>query len=82
MLPVATTMTVIGDRVFGASEPGLQGNALRLARLARVELLAVHFSGPERGAHFVRADVLPDLSDAGMADAVLERIQSGQTRWV
>ncbi|MBW0001717.1 MAG: hypothetical protein JO015_21685 [Verrucomicrobia bacterium] len=80
-LPLSTTMTVIGDRVFGEGEPALQGYALHLARLAQVELLAVRFSGPERGAYFVRADVLPDLSHAGMADAVLELIRSGQKGW-
>ena len=79
-LPVATSVTVIGNRVFGEVEPGLQRQALCLARLAEVELLAVHFSSPERGAHFVSADVFPNLSDDRLADAVLEYLRAGLTR--
>jgi hypothetical protein len=79
-LPVATTVTVVGNRAFGAGEPGLQRQALRLARLAGVELLAVHFSSAERGAHFVGADAFPNLSDDGVADAVLEYLRRGPTR--
>ena len=76
-LAVTTTVTVVGDRVFGEGEPDLHRQALRLARLAGVELLAIHYSGPERGAHFVGADVFPNLSDERVADAVLEHLQSG-----
>ena len=71
-LPSATTLTIIGTRIFGEAEPGLQRQARCLAELAGVELLAVRFSSPERGARFVGADIVPDLSNDALADAVLE----------
>jgi hypothetical protein len=76
--PGATTATatVISTRVFGKIDPSLRQQALCLARLAGVEMLAVRFSGPERGAHFVSADVFPDLTDNTVADAVLEYLES------
>jgi hypothetical protein len=77
--PAGTTtrVTVIGARVFGTSDPTLQQQAKRLARLAGVEMLTVRFSGPESGAHFVGADLSPDLSDNIVADAVLDYFGSG-----
>lgn len=79
-LPVGTAVTVVGNRAVGAGEPGLQQQALRLARLAGVELLAVHFSSDERGAHFVSANVFPNLADDRVADAVFEYLRRGPTR--
>ncbi len=79
-LPVGATVTVIGNRVVGAGEPALQQQALRLARLAGVQLLAVHFSSAERGAHFVGASVFPNLSDDAVADAVFEYLRRGPKR--
>jgi hypothetical protein len=78
VLPVTTTLTVVGSRVFGESELCLHQQALRLARLAGVDLLSVDFSSRERGAYFVGANVSPDLSDHEIADAVLEFLQSGR----
>jgi hypothetical protein len=48
--------------------------------LAGVDLLAVHFSSAERGAHFVSADAFPNLSDDNVADAVFEYLRRGPTR--
>jgi hypothetical protein len=76
--PIANTMTVVGDRVFGPGHPTLQRHALSLARLAAVELLAVHFTSPAPEAQFVSADVSPDLSDDTISGAVLEYLQRGQ----
>jgi hypothetical protein len=78
VLPATTTLTVVGSRVFGDSELCLHQQALRLARLAGVDLVSVDFSSRERGAYFVGANVSPDLSDHRIADAVLEFLQRGQ----
>jgi hypothetical protein len=77
-LLTTSTLTVVGDRVFGESASCLHQQALCLAQLAGVNLLAVHFSRPDRGAHFVGANVFPDLSDDRVADAVLEFLQNGR----
>jgi len=72
-LPPAATVIVVGDRVFGETDPILQKHARNLAGFASVELLAVRFSGAERGARFLSADPVPDLDDERVATAVLER---------
>jgi hypothetical protein len=65
-------VTIVGDRWFGAVEPGLARQARRLADVAGVDLLAVYFSGPEQGAALLGADLWPDLTDDAVADAVLD----------
>jgi hypothetical protein len=80
LVPAGATATVIGDRVFGECEPALHLQALSLARLAQVDFLSIQFSGPERGAHFVGANVFPDLSDDKVTDSILEYLQDGLTR--
>lgn len=79
-LPGPATVTVIGGRVFGEAEPALRRQAQCLADLAGVDLLAVQFSSPERGARFVSADIFPKLSEERLADAVLEYLQGGLVR--
>jgi hypothetical protein len=74
----SVTVTVVGKCTFGEVEPDLQRQARCLADLAGVELLAVRFSGPERGATFVSADSVPDFSDDGLADAVLAYLRDRQ----
>lgn len=69
---IGATFTVVGNRVFGKADPVLGRHALCLARLAGVDLLAVHFSGPDRDSKFVSADVFPNFSEDSVADAVLE----------
>jgi hypothetical protein len=75
-IPDSTTVTVVGKCIFGKADPDLQRQARYLADLAGVELLAVRFSGPERGARFVSADSFPNLSDDALADAVLDHLRS------
>jgi len=79
-IPGSATVTVVGSRIFGTTEPGLRRQARCLADLAGVELLTVRFSGPERGACFVGADIFPDLSDNELADATLEYLRGGLAR--
>lgn len=65
------TVTVAGDRCFGDVHPALASHARRLAAAAGVTLLAVHFGGGDRDAPLLSADLLPDLTDDGVIDAVL-----------
>jgi hypothetical protein len=58
----------------------LADQARRLAKIAGVDLLAVHFSNSEQGTSFINADVWPDLADDGVADAVLAYLQHGYVR--
>jgi hypothetical protein len=66
------SVTVIGERCFGAVVPSLAQQARRLASAANVDLLGVHFSGPDEGALFVGADLFPDVNDDTLASAILE----------
>ena len=65
-------VTVVGDRWFGPVDQALAGQARRLAVAAGVDLLEVRFSGAEAGSQFISANLWPDLSPVGVADAVLE----------
>jgi hypothetical protein len=79
-VPESATVTVVGECIFGAIEPGLRRQARSLADLAGVELLTVRFSSPEPGACFVAADIFPDLSDNELADATLEYLRGRLVR--
>lgn len=72
------TVTVVGERSFGATHPLLGEHARRLAAAAGVELLAVHFSGPERDAELLSADLLPSLDDGAVCDALLDLLLGGR----
>jgi len=78
--PIGATLTVVGNRVLGKADPVLERHAVCLARLAGVDLLAAHFSGPDPDSNFVSADVYPDFSRDSVADAVLEYLRGGLTR--
>jgi len=67
-----STVTVVGERVFGETDPVLQNHARRLAALAGVDLLAVRFSNPEAHARLISADVFPDLTDDCVGAAILD----------
>jgi hypothetical protein len=67
-------VTVVGERYFGAVDPFLGQQARRLARAAGVDILAVHYDGPEQGAALLSADLMADLSTAEIADAVLANL--------
>lgn len=71
------TVTVVGDRIFGSVDQALATQARRLADAAKVDLLAVHFSGSESGADFLGADLWPDISSSDVADAILEYLSGG-----
>jgi hypothetical protein len=66
------TVTVIGERTFGAVDSSLADQALRLTSAAGVALLDVRFNGPTPGSRFLGVDLCPDLSRAELADAVLD----------
>lgn len=76
--PPPSTVTVVGEDSFGEVDPVLKTQARRLAAAAGVGLLAVHFSGPERGAELISADPLPDLGDGAVADALLDLLLSAR----
>jgi len=72
-------VTIVGKRCFGAVDETLARQARLLAEMASVELLTVHFSGPERGACFLRADLRPDISaDSEVEQAVLAYLQGNE----
>jgi hypothetical protein len=79
-VPAATIVIVAGKSVIGEADPELQLQARRLAELAGVGLLAVHFSSPEHDARFVTASTFPNLSDDRAAEAVLEYLRAGPAR--
>ncbi len=64
----ATTVTVVGDRVFGARSPMHSRQCRRFARLVGCELLGLAF-GPAPTHALVAADPFPAL-DGHVADAV------------
>jgi hypothetical protein len=65
------TVTVVGDRGFGAADDPLLQQAALLARTLRIGLLGVRFAGRETGATFLGATSCPSLVDPDVADAVL-----------
>lgn len=65
-----TTVTVVGKKCFGDVDSALAERARLLADAASVQLLAVHFEGPDRNSRLLTADSMPVLSDE-VADAVL-----------
>jgi hypothetical protein len=70
--PNATSVTVVGIRSFGDPDPTLQTHALRLAAAAQLDLLEVRFTQ----AHFSGVNLLPDLLDDPIAEAVLETLSA------
>ena len=71
-LPVGSTITVIGPRAIGAADGVCSRWARRLADAAQVQHLAVSFTDSGRGALFLAANPLPDLSNDAVLDALLE----------
>jgi hypothetical protein len=72
------SVTVVGNRCFGATTKTLAVRARRLADVAKVDLLAVRFSRPEEGSLFLGADPCPDVSTDEVADAILEHLRAGR----
>lgn len=69
-----TTATVVGDRCFGEVDGALALHARRLAAVAGVNMIAVHFNCPEADARLLGADLRPDISSPEIADAILETL--------
>jgi hypothetical protein len=78
--PFAATVTVVGERSFGEADPILHSHGRCLAALTQVELLAVQFTGRDRHAHLINADLFPDLSDDSIAEAVLDHFERASER--
>jgi hypothetical protein len=68
------TITVVGDRWFGEADGLLAKHARRLAVTAGLDLLTVHFDGPEASARLLGADLRPDASSPEIADAILDTL--------
>lgn len=69
------TVTIVGDRYFGEVDDALARAARRLATAAGVDLAAVHFSGPRRGARLVGADVWPNVASPDIGEAILAYLE-------
>ena len=76
----AFTATVVGERCLGGLNRESSGWATRLARVARVDLLAVRFGEAEAGLELLDADPWADVTAPEVADAVLEYLGEGR-RW-
>ena len=70
------TVTIVGDRWFGDADEALARAARRLVSAAGVDLAAVHFSGPGRGARLVGADVWPDVASPDVGEAIFAYLES------
>ena len=70
------TVTVVGDRCFGAVHESLAQGAQRLAAAAGTELLSVQLAGRGLGAAFLGAHLWPDISAPEVAGAIFERLLS------
>jgi hypothetical protein len=64
-------VTVVGGRGFGQVDTSLAGHATRIAAAAGIDLLEVRFTGHERDSRFLNVNLMPDLSNSEVADAVL-----------
>lgn len=73
----AFTATVVGERCLGAADRASSEWALRLARAAGVDLLAVRFGEAETGIELLDADPWVDVSGPEVADEILEYLGEG-----
>jgi hypothetical protein len=73
-------VTVVGRQCFGEADSELQASSLRLAELAQVELLDVHFDRAEAYASFVGANPFPPLDDIGVRAALFALLQKPAQR--
>jgi hypothetical protein len=76
----SAVVTVVGRQCFGEAAPELYASSLRLAALAQVELLDVHFDSAESDASFIRANPLPPLDDIGVRAALFALLQDPAPR--
>jgi hypothetical protein len=73
-------VTIVGQRYVGSIHQALAKQARSLADAAGVDLLDVHFSGPEPGSVFVRANPWPNIDSDDVADAILAYFEDGSIR--
>ncbi len=71
-------MVVVGDRWFGRVDPVLGERAVRLARAVAVELLGVHFTRADAAGLLITAELMPELSDPAVVDAVADLLLTGR----
>jgi hypothetical protein len=74
------TITVVGRRCFGGTDPMLFAQAHALAAEAGVDLLDVSFRDSDRGPIFAGAHSFPALRDAEISAAVAEYLTPGARR--
>jgi hypothetical protein len=68
------SVTVVADQCFGDVDGLLATSARRLASLAGVEMLTVHFDGSSADARMVGAEIRPDLRLLAISEAVLRHL--------
>jgi hypothetical protein len=78
--PLEVTVIVLGNSCLGTADGTLAEQALRLARIAGTEFLAVRFSQPEAPATFTGASLWPDVDDPETADALRTYLQTDHTK--
>ena len=65
------SITVVGDQCLGDADRTLLGQARRLADIAKMDFLTVHFNSAEADATFVGVNIFPDIDNGSVADAAL-----------
>jgi hypothetical protein len=70
--PPDNLVAVVAGRCYGAPDERVADQARQLARAAGVDLLAAHFTKVEGTHKFWGADLWPDVTLPGVADAILD----------
>jgi hypothetical protein len=73
-LPVAETVTVVGENCFGSEQAQIREFAQHLARQAGVSLLRTRFARQRTRLVFIDADLTPTLEDPEVEGAVLRSL--------
>jgi hypothetical protein len=71
-LQLDSTITVVAGNCFGASDKIVAGYVRQLAGAAGVDLLAAHFARVNEECKLASADLWPDVTLPGVADAILD----------
>jgi hypothetical protein len=69
-----TSVSVVGEQCLGPVTPLMEDYALRLARAAGVELLAVQFAGPPDAPVLAGANIWPELHAPRVSEVLLSRL--------
>jgi hypothetical protein len=72
------TVIVVGGHSLGQDDQELRRQARSLASAVGVDLLSVHFAEHKGTPHFLGADVFPDLSQPGAAEAIWDFFSGGR----